>query len=363
MCPLQEIIVDEAHETLCSENGYLYNKDKTEILFFPVNSDIELLELADTVTTIGSGLFNGVTNIKSISLPGVTTVLESAFANSEFESFYAPNLTYIYSGAFQNCQWADQVDLTNVKYIGSYAFAGTNITEAVLPNVEQIDFLAFEGSTLTSVSVGPYLSGDLSRMFLSDSFESLTVDPANTNYSLVNNGIYSNDGVTLYFYQGTESNIILPDGLVRIANNAFINNLSVTDVTFPASLTNIGDKAFFGCDNLKNLTFLGNAPMLEGLYIEGAHYPYANFVDVVGTEGIDLNLFRYETAEGFDAIIWDMYFTNQSFIPAGSDLLNAATANSSVQLSAVFSDKNAVFALPALCALCAAAFVFVNKRG
>lgn len=364
MCPLQEIIVDEAHETLCSENGYLYNKDKTEILFFPVNSDIELLELADTVTTIGSGLFNGVTNIKSISLPGVTTVLESAFANSEFESFYAPNLTYIYSGAFQNCQWADQVDLTNVKYIGSYAFAGTNITEAVLPNVEQIDFLAFEGSTLTSVSVGPYLSGDLSRMFLSDSFESLTVDPANTNYSLVNNGIYSNDGVTLYFYQGTESNVILPDGLVRIANNAFINNLSVTDVTFPASLTNIGDKAFFGCENLKNLTFLGNAPMLEGLYIEGAHYPYANFVDVVGTEGLDLNLFRYETASGFDAIIWDMYFTNQSFIPADSNALNVAnSANSSVQLSAVFSDKNAVFALPALCALCAAAFVFVNKRG
>lgn len=364
MCPLQEIIVDEAHETLCSENGYLYNKDKTEILFFPVNSDIELLELADTVTTIGAGLFSGMTNIKAISMPGVTTVLESAFANSEFESFYAPNLTYIYSGAFQNCQWADKVDLTNVKYIESYAFAGTNITEAVLPNVEQIDFLAFEGSTLTSVSVGPYLSGDLSRMFLSDSFESLTVDPANPNYSLVNNGIYSNDGVTLYFYQGTESNIILPDGLVRIANNAFINNLFVTDVTFPASLTNIGDKAFFGCENLKNLTFLGNAPMLEGLYIEGAHYPYANFVDVVGTEGLDLNLFRYETASGFDAIIWDMYFTNQSFILADSNALNVAnSANSSVQLSAVFSDKNAVFALPALCALCAAAFVFVNKRG
>src|SRR5699024_10480438 len=154
-----------------------------------------------------------------------------------------------------NCQWADQVDLTNVKYIGSYAFAGTNITEAVLPNVEQIDFGAFEGSTLTSVSVGPYLSGDLSRMFLSDSFKSLTVDPTNQNYSFVNNGIYSNDGVTLYFYQGTESNVILPDSLVRIANNAFINNLFVTDVTFPASLTNIGDKAFFGCENLKNLTF------------------------------------------------------------------------------------------------------------
>lgn len=364
MCPLQEIIVDEAHETLSSENGYLYNKDKTEILFFPVNFALDLLELPDTITTIGSGLFSGVTNIKAISMPGVTTVLDNAFADSHFESFYAPNLTYIYYGAFQNCQWADQVDLTNVKYIGSYAFAGTNITEAVLPNVEQIDFGAFEGSTLTSVSVGPYLSGDLSRMFLSESFESLTVDPANPNYSLVNNGIYSNDGVTLYLYQGTESNIILPDGLVRIANNAFINNLFVTDVTFPASLTNIGDKAFFGCENLKNLTFLGNAPMLEGLYIEGAHYPYANFVDVVGTEGIDLNLFRYETASGFDAIIWDMYFTNQSFIPADSNALNVAnSANSSVQLSAVFSDKNAVFALPALCALCAAAFVFVNKRG
>lgn len=362
--PLEQIIVDENHAEYSSEDGIMYNKEKSEVLFIPVSVELERLELSENVKTIGSGLFNGVTNIKSISLPGVTTVLEGAFANSEFESFYAPNLTYIYSGAFQNCQWADQVDLTNVKYIGSYAFAGTNITEAVLPNVEQIDFGAFEGSTLTSVSVGPYLSGDLSRMFLTNSFESLTVDPTNQNYSFVNNGIYSNDGVTLYFYQGTESNVILPDGLVRIANNAFINNLFVTDVTFPASLTNIGDKAFFGCENLKNLTFLGNAPMLEGLYIEGAHYPYANFVDVVGTEGIDLNLFRYETASGFDAIIWDMYFTNQSFIPADSNALNVAnSANSSVQLSAVFSDKNAVFALPALCALCAAAFVFVNKRG
>src|SRR5699024_8028786 len=70
--PLEQIIVDENHAEYSSENGIMYNKEKSEVLFIPVNVELEKLELSENVKTIGSGLFNGVTNIKSISMPGVT---------------------------------------------------------------------------------------------------------------------------------------------------------------------------------------------------------------------------------------------------------------------------------------------------
>ena len=38
---------------------------------------------------------------------------------------------------------------------------------------------------------------------------------------------------------------------------------NLTSITIPASVTGIGPGAFYGCINLTNVTFLGNAPTLE----------------------------------------------------------------------------------------------------
>lgn len=59
----------------------------------------------------------------------------------------------------------------------------------------------------------------------------------------------------LLSYQGREHEIILPDGIVKIAYCAFWNNHSVTSVRMPDSVTTIGERAFYECYNLKHIHF------------------------------------------------------------------------------------------------------------
>jgi hypothetical protein len=58
---------------------------------------------------------------------------------------------------------------------------------------------------------------------------------------------------------------VIPDTIdgnpvTSIAWSVFRNCSSLTSITIPASITNIGDGAFFRCRSLTAVTFLGDAP-------------------------------------------------------------------------------------------------------
>nr|WP_297884216.1 leucine-rich repeat domain-containing protein [uncultured Blautia sp.] len=54
-------------------------------------------------------------------------------------------------------------------------------------------------------------------------------------------------------YTGTEKNIVIPDGVIKIAGSAFENNTVISSVIFPEGLTEIGSYAFMGCSGLEGM--------------------------------------------------------------------------------------------------------------
>lgn len=67
---LQKITVDENNKNYSSdENGVLYNKDKTEIVQYPIGSDTTGFEVPASVKKIGSAAFVDCTNLKIVTLP------------------------------------------------------------------------------------------------------------------------------------------------------------------------------------------------------------------------------------------------------------------------------------------------------
>ena len=80
---LKSIEVSEDNSFYSSENGVLFNKDKTTLICCPVSNENTSFSIPDTVTVIGFGSFYGVKNLVSVDAPeSVMEVRSYAFVNS-----------------------------------------------------------------------------------------------------------------------------------------------------------------------------------------------------------------------------------------------------------------------------------------
>jgi putative transposon-encoded protein len=62
------------------------------------------------------------------------------------------------------------------------------------------------------------------------------------------------DGTVLVKYNGNAANVTIPAGVTVIADRAFSFNRSLTNITIPSSVTSIGNGAFAGCSRLTSIT-------------------------------------------------------------------------------------------------------------
>lgn len=111
---LEEINVDEENTSYCSDEGVLFNKDKTILRRYPrAKKDLEY-EIPDGVTRLDEGAFKDCTSLTKVSIPNSVT---EGMVNSAFQD--CTGLTEIvYEGSQE--EWDELVDpysdnLDNVK--------------------------------------------------------------------------------------------------------------------------------------------------------------------------------------------------------------------------------------------------------
>ena len=127
---LTEINVVSENQYYSSEDGVLFNKDKTEFIKWPQGKSLKEYTVPGTVKTIKGGSFY-VSNIKSIIIPPSVEKVESY----TFQSTRATKIV---------CQ---EQDGKGVKEIGYRCFYLTDLIEVSLPStLEKLDGEAFRGS-------------------------------------------------------------------------------------------------------------------------------------------------------------------------------------------------------------------------
>ena len=68
----------------------------------------------------------------------------------------------------------------------------------------------------------------------------------------------NDDGICITKYKGDKSTVEIPNGVVRLESQAFKKCTFLTSITIPASVKSIWSDAFYECDNLKTIFYIGD---------------------------------------------------------------------------------------------------------
>jgi hypothetical protein len=208
---LELIEVESGNKNYASENGVLFNHNKTTLICCPARKTGAYV-IPNSVTWIENGSFSHCENLTSIAFP--------------------ENITSIGHYTFDGCKSLTSITLPDgVITIGNIAFAScTNLTSVTLPNsVTSIGESAFFGCK------------NLSSVTLSNSLTSIRDDTFYECHSL--------------------TSIIIPNSVTSIGRSAFYYCYSLTSVTLPNNLISIEKWAFSGCESLTLITNFNPIPI------------------------------------------------------------------------------------------------------
>ena len=226
-------------------NGYYSNSDGNYYGVFSGCSNLTVVSFAEgsQLTSIGGKVFYGCSSLQSIEIPaGVTSIGSRAFyefSNLESVTFAeGSQLTDIGDDAFRGCSSLTSISISaGVTSIGSLAFYGCYLT--IVYNYSDLEITAGNGD----------------YGYVANCAEVVLTDDNLTNVKDENGYVTYTDGeeVLLLGYLGSEKDIVIPEGVTRIAKYAFYGD-DIVSVTLPESLTAIGEYAFYECYNIKSLT-------------------------------------------------------------------------------------------------------------
>ena len=229
-------------------------------------SSLTSVTIPESVKSIEYGTFSGCRSLESVTIPKkVTNIISYAFSGcSNMTSVTVPDsVISIGTGAFSGCSSLTSIKIPkSVKSIGYEAFSGCSklINVTISDSISDIDDRAFSGCrSLTSVTIPDSVTNIGEEVFINcDSLNSIIVAPGNSVYSSIDGVLFDKEQVVLIYYPlGKESNYFIPEGVKRIANNAFKWCSNLKSVVIPEGVTTIGDYAFSGCDSLVDVYYDG----------------------------------------------------------------------------------------------------------
>ena len=274
-----------------------------------------------TVTEIGNDVFNGCTSLKSVIFEGSTAQLtvgyntagedEGLFVDAPLTAvnlnrdinytFPTSSLNTPVEGLFGNKPSLVNITLgDNVKTVSGYMFANAGITSIDLNKVTTIGKGAFEGvSKITNfeipesvTSIGDFAFKNctsLANLTFATGSSDLTIgfQPGSAEYGpfyqspltsiVVNRSLVLTDAYATACDQydegifstnpelGSRNTTISLGGQVGKIPEFMFSSLPLTEITIPATVTEISNDAFTNCKNLSVVTFEeGNQPLTIG---------------------------------------------------------------------------------------------------
>ncbi len=267
-----EFSIDKENPYFTSEDGVIYNKDKTKLIMYPAGKTDEVFTIPETVTEVADFAFAN-TQVKRIeNFDNITDISHGLFIYSNIEEIpqtnkidlirsyafaYCNNLKKItipatinklLDHAFYSCKNANEIDFGKITYIEYAAFAQCSaLKEAVLPiTCDVIGRFAFSNcKNLEKISISKVNAIDYRAFYKCRNLTTIHYNKNQADY-------YDED----FYLDDVLKNEIHAD---VIAYQAFMGCTSLKKIDVLDAET-IGYGAFLDCTALEKVSFSDDLP-------------------------------------------------------------------------------------------------------
>ena len=252
---LTEIIVLSNNKNFTSDNGVLFNKDKTKLIQYPIGKNSTTYEIPNYVTSIGKAAFTECMNLTSVIIPNsVKYIRDWAFSSCG----YLAKVNYL--GTVE--EWAEidfGGEMSNPTYYANDLYINdVLLTDVKITFADSIkDYAFYHCKSIKSLEIGKSVTFiGYSPFHGCSSLTKVNYLGTLEEYMEGNFGKANNTILDLYIKGEllTDLKITSADS---IKDYAFYNCQSIKSVEIGNSVNYIGKSAFDRCTGLTKVNYLG----------------------------------------------------------------------------------------------------------
>ena len=286
---LKNIMVDSNNLNYMSEDGVLFDKNKTRLVSYPAGKEQSSYIVPENIETITEVAFCGAVNLKKIELPeSIRVIRREAFSRCvNLETVNIPeNVTYIETGVFEDCASLKNIMIPHdIETISSYAFSGCSSLEnlEIPEGVKIIGYYAFsECTSLITINIPNTVETiEASAFEKCVSLNTVTI-PSSVN-EIEYNAFKGCEGLT---------EVIMLDGVKEIGSSVFENCRNLKKVMLAKTLVEIPKYAFYGCEGLESIVIPDNISKIR----ENAFSGCKSLKDIIISKNV--TTIEYDTFSG-----------------------------------------------------------------
>lgn len=230
------------------------SNDAFEYSWIKTYPEISKIVFPKTLKKIPS-CFSSWKHLKAVEIPeGVIAISDSAFFDTGIQTVLLPStIDKIGKQAFGLCEDLKKITITH-------------LSSSILNSLMNKDYISYskDGELKPAFDL---CFGCSQQIDLTDFFRYCDTNNEKLKFSFNNSFVLYGNYVVGYI--GKEKSITIPDGVIGIAEESFINNSNIESVTFSDKIKFIGNSAFEGCKYLRTVTMNSS---LETI----GHYAFAD---------------------------------------------------------------------------------------
>ena len=235
---LKEIKVNEDNNKYMVEDGILFSKDGSKIYVYPEGKIGETYVFDNNIKEIGDFAFYGCTNLKEINIPNTVNKI----GVRAFEGCSNLEEVYIDANTVKEMNFRNNLKLKSVT-IGK--------------NVKSMSYSTFSKCSNLSEFLIISESVDINNSVIGDetSVTELKVNEGNNKYKFEDGILFSKDGSKIYAYLPgkQEDTYVFDNNIKEIGDFAFYGCGNLKEINIPNTVNKVGGRAFDSCKNLTNI--------------------------------------------------------------------------------------------------------------